>query len=207
MKKTIGFVLAVAVTAAVMAPAVCAQDYYYKKAVTVDSSAKAAAEELTGERDVYAERDSKTGFWLIGGGAMVNRLPLSASEFTLPMLYFAYESIYKKAMGPFDFSWSIGFYDLMPEIEAAVFLPMKPFDLRISVGGYYDFIIGGHAGMLLKTGIVLNKYAQFDLLFVPFGTQPTISYSELLKTGNKVDYDGTNGLKFPLFGALVSIRI
>lgn len=204
MKKFIVCVLAVAVTAAVMAPAVLAQEYYYKKAVTVDPVIPVPE---TAERDVYAERDSRTGFWLIGAGAMVNRLPLSASEFTLPLIYFAYESIYKKMMGPFDFSWCIGLYDLIPEIEFAVIMPMKPFDFRVSVGGYYDFIIGGHAGMLLKTGIILNKYVQFDLMFVPIGSQPTISYSELLETGNKVDYDGTNGLKFPIFGALLSIRI
>jgi hypothetical protein len=198
MKKLIVKVLAVAVTAAVLAPAVMAQDYYYKKA---------AVSESIQDRDVYAERDTKTGFWIVGAGAMVNRLPLSASEFTLPMIYFAYESIYKKMLGAFDFSWSIGFYDLMPEIEFAVIMPMKPFDLRVSVGGYYDMILGGHAGMLMKTGIILNKYVQFDVLLIPFGTQPTISYQELITTGKKVEYDGTNGLKFPVFGALLSIRI
>jgi hypothetical protein len=75
------------------------------------------------------------------------------------------------------------------------------------VGGYYDMILGGHAGMLMKTGIILNKYVQFDVLLIPFGTQPTISYQELITTGKKVEYDGTNGLKFPVFGALLSIRI
>ena len=72
---------------------------------------------------------------------MVNRMPISASEYTLPIAFFAYESIYKKMLGPFDFSWSIGFYDLMPEIEFSAILPLKPFDLRVSAGAYYDFII------------------------------------------------------------------
>ena len=203
MKNLILKVLAVAVTTAVLAPAATAQDYYYKKAVTVDSIPVPEIQ----DRDVYAERDTRTGFWLIGAGAMVNRLPLSASDYTLPMFYFAYESIYKKMINPFDFSWSIGFYDLMPEIEFAVIMPMKPFDFRLSVGGYYDLIFGGHAGMLVKTGIILNKCVQFDVLLIPFGTQPTVSYSESLKQGRIVLNDGNHGLKFPVFGALISMRI
>jgi hypothetical protein len=203
MKNLILKVLAIAVTAAVLAPAVTAQDYYYKKATAVETVQATD----TQERDIYAEKESKTGFWLVGAGAMVNKLPLTAADFTLPMIYFSYESVYKKMLGPLDFAWSLGFYDLMPELEFAVSMPMKPFDLRLSVGGYYDLVIGGAGGMLVKMGVVLNKTVQFDVLLIPIGTQPTISYSELLSTGKKVNYDGTNGLKFPIFGALLSMRI
>ena len=202
MKKIIIVLLVLASVSAAGVPA-AAQDYYYRKAVTVDPAMPTP--EIT-DRDLYAERDTRTGFWLLGAGAMVNRLPLSASEYTLPMVYFAYESIYKKMMGTLDFSWSIGFYDLMPEIEFAVILPMKPFDLRLSGGGYYDLIIGGSAGTLWKLGVILNKYVQFDMLIIPFGTQPAVSYSESLKQHRIVNNDGNHGLKFPVFGAMLSTR-
>jgi hypothetical protein len=201
MKKMILVVLVLAAAAA-CAPAM-AEDYYYKKTVAVDPAVQAPD---TAERDLYAERDTKTGFWLFGAGAMVNRLPLSASEYTLPMVYFAYESIYKKMMGSLDFSWSIGFYDLMPEIEFGAILPMKPFDLRLSGGGYYDLILGGSAGTLWKLGIILNKAVQFDVLIIPFGTQPAVSYSESLKQHHIVNNDGQHGLKFPVYGAMLSTR-
>lgn len=205
MKKLIVMVIAAAVTAAVFAPAVMAEDFYYKKAAVNDDM----ADLVKAEKDVYAEKDSKTGFWLIGAGAAVDRLPLTAAKFSLPMFYFAYESIYKKMLGTLDFSWSIGFYDLMPELEFAVLMPMKPFDIRISAGGYYDLIIGGAAGMLVKLGVILNKTVQFDLLMIPIGTQPTISYQDLISTGKKIDVSeaANNGLKFPIFGVLLSIRI
>lgn len=157
--------------------------------------------------NLYDERESRTGFWILGGGAAVNKLPVSASEYTLPLVFFAYESIQKKAIGDLDFSWSIGFYDLMPEIEAAVTMPLKPFDLRVSAGAYYDFIIGGHAGLLLKFGVIMNKYLGVDVLFIPIGTQPEVSYSESLKQGRIVLNDGEHGLDFPLFGLLLSVRM
>ncbi len=157
--------------------------------------------------NLYDERESRTGFWIIGGGAAVNRLPVSASEYTLPLIFFAYESIHKKAIGDLDFSWSIGFYDLMPEIEAAVTMPLKPFDLRVSAGAYYDFIIGGHGGLLLKFGVVMNKYLGIDVLLIPIGTQPAVSYSESLKQQKIVMNDGEHGLDFPLYGLLLSVRM
>ena len=157
--------------------------------------------------NLYDERESRTGFWILGGGAAVNRLPVSASQYTLPLVFFAYESIQKKAIGELDFSWSIGFYDLMPEIEAAVTMPLKPFDLRVSAGAYYDFIIGGHAGLLLKFGIIMNKYLGIDVMLIPIGTQPEVSYSESLRQQRIVLNDGEHGLDFPLFGLLLSVRM
>lgn len=177
-----------------------ATDYYYKKVITVPTPEIASS-------DDYAERENKTNFWIIGGGAMVEKLPLAIAEYTLPIIFVAYENIHKKSIGGLDFSWSIGFYDLMPEIEFAITIPVKPFDIRISTGGYYDFIIGGHTGLLVKSGIILNKRIGLDVILVPIGTQPTVSYSQSLKQKKFVENDGTHGLDFPIMGVLISFRL
>ncbi|PKL92034.1 MAG: hypothetical protein CVV21_04615 [Candidatus Goldiibacteriota bacterium HGW-Goldbacteria-1] len=158
------------------------------------------------ERDIYAEKEDKTGFWVIGAGGAVNSLPLASSKFTLPLIYVAYEGVNKKALGIFDASWSFGLYDFMPEAEIALILPVKPIDFRLSVGAYYDIIIGGHAGVLVKAGAILNKTYSFDLMVIPIGTQPSVSYSESLSQQKIVENDGNHGLEFPVFGVLTSIR-
>ncbi|MCX7698595.1 MAG: hypothetical protein N2114_03920 [Candidatus Goldbacteria bacterium] len=175
------------------------EGYYYKKAVTVP------APEI--ENDEYTAREGRTYFWIVGGGAMVEKLPISAAKYTLPIIFVAYESIYKKSISALDFSWSIGFYDLMPEIEFAVTVPLKPFDIKLSAGGYYDLIIGGHAGLLTKVGIIINKTIGFDVILVPIGTQPTVSYSESLKKQKIIENDGQHGLDFPIMGMMFSVRI
>ena len=192
--------LALAVVTFLFQNSLLAQDYYYKKVVTVPTP------EIFSPDD-YAERENKTYFWIIGGGCMVEKLPLSAAEYILPMFFVAYESIHKKSIGDFDFSWSMGFYDLMPEIEFALTIPVKPFDIRISAGGYYDFIIGGHAGLLTKAGLILNKRIGMDVIFIPIGTQPTVSYSQSLKANKIIENDGEHGLDFPVMGVLFSFRI
>jgi len=189
--------VAVAVAVVVMAAGmVCAEGYYYKQGLEQENT----------EVDSYDVKDSKTGFWILGGGLMVGSLPLSQSETNLPMVFFAYESIHKKMLGSMDFSWSIGFYDLMPEVEFAAIMPVKPFDVRIAVGGYYDFIIGGHAGMFFKAGMIINKLVGVDLVMIPIGTQPSVSYQDSIEQGEIVPYDGENGLDFPIYGLLVSLR-
>jgi hypothetical protein len=161
---------------------------------------------LAGWKEEYDRRSGRTGFWILGAGAAVDKLPIAASKYTLPMVFFAYESIHKKALGELDFSWSFGLYDLMPEFELAVIIPVKPFDFRVSVGGYYDFWLGGHGGLLVKAGVILNKTVGLDIMLIPYGTQPSVSYSETLNKGYVVENDGDHGLEFPLFGVLLSTR-
>jgi hypothetical protein len=177
-----------------------AEDYYYKKVLTVPTP------EIPNQ-DEYVVRENRTNFWIIGAGAMVEKLPISIAEYTLPLIFVAYENIHKKSIGDFDFSWAIGFYDLIPELEFALTVPLKPFDIKISFGGYYDFIIGGNTGMLVKGGIIVNKTIGMDLIWIPIGTQPTVSYSQSLKQKKFVENDGSHGLNFPIMGVLVSYRI
>ena len=182
-----------------MVSGVKAEEYNYKRTIVQSSTVE--------NEDPYEARASRTGYWIVGGGAAVNKMPISASKFTLPLAYVAYESINKKSIGDFDFSWSFGLYDLMPEIEFGLIIPAKPFDFRLSVGAFYDVIIGGTLGMLCKAGVIINKSVQFDLMFIPIGTQPTISYSESLAQQHIVENDGDHGLEFPVFGVLIGFRI
>lgn len=199
MKKLNVVVLTALVLTAGMAANVKAEDYNYKR--TIAQAAPADSD------DPYEARASKTGYWILGGGAAVNSLPISASKFTLPLVYVAYESISKKSLGDFDSSWSFGLYDLMPEIEFGMTIPAKPFDFRFSAGGFYDVIIGGMFGVLCKAGVIINKSVEFDLMFIPIGSQPTVSYSESLAQQHIVENDGSHGLKFPVFGVLLGFRI
>ena len=97
-----------------------------------------------------------TALLALTGGAAVNSLPISASKFTLPLVYVAYEAISKKSLGDFDSSWSFGLYDLM---------------------------------------------------FIPIGSQPTVSYSEFLAKQHIVTNDGSHGLNFSVFGVLLGFRL
>jgi hypothetical protein len=199
MKKRIATAV-MAVTALVFtATALFAQGYNYKSVLKEEKSQGALL-------DQYDENAKKNGMWIIGAGAAINRLPVAASEFTLPLFYFGYEALQKKALGEMDYSWCFGFYDFMPSVEFAAYINAKPFDFRFSAGGYYDLIIGGSAGVVCKAGVVINKSVGFDVLMIPVGTQPSVSYSESLKTGKVVENDGSHGLEFPVYGVMVNFR-
>ncbi len=200
--KILGMVLGAAI---VLSSAVMAENGYYQ--APGYNNARGAVLDVTRGIDEYDARANKTGYWVVGVGAAVNSLPLSASKFTLPLLYVGYESINRKSIGDMDMAWAFGLYDLMPEIEFAVMIPAKPFDFRISAGGFYDVIIGGTVGVIAKAGVIINKSMQFDLVFIPIGTQPTVSYSESLAQQHIVMNDGKHGLDFPVFGVQVSYRM
>jgi hypothetical protein len=201
MKKLLIVAAAVIFSAVMGAQALRADDPGYGR----KTMQQVAAGEGDAE-DLYQERASRTGFWMFGAGAAVNSMPISASKFTLPLVYLGYESIEKKALGDYDFSWAFGLYDLMPEVELGMIIPAKPFDFRFSAGGFYDVIIGGTLGVLLKAGVIINKAMEFDLMFIPIGTQPSVSYSESLAQQHIVMNDGKHGLDFPVYGILVGYR-
>lgn len=197
MKKILA-ILAVAMAMAVQA---YAEGYNYKSLVTEEKTTPAAA-----KGDQYDEMAKKNGYWILGAGAAINKLPVAASEYTLPLVYLGYEALQKKALGDLDFAWCFGFYDFMPSIEFAAYINAKPFDFRFSAGGYYDLIFGGSAGLVCKAGVVINKGLSFDVLVIPVGTQPEISYSESMKQGKFVKNDGDAGLDYPVYGVMLNMR-
>jgi hypothetical protein len=147
--------------------------------------------------------------WGFGGGITVSSLPVASSEFKMPMtqLYYdyAFGSSIASGNGIFRPGLSVGLYGLngfvpIPEAELlALINEEEDLSLRLGLGGFYDILIGGHSGISLKLGVIINKEYQFDIISVPKGNPPVKPYSELVD-------GGPEDIKTPYFGILFSWR-
>ena len=147
--------------------------------------------------------------WGFGGGITVSSLPVASSEFKMPMTQLYYDYAFGNGIGSgsgiFTPGLSVGVYGLngfvpVPEVELLGLINEgEDLSLRLGLGGFYDILIGGHSGVSLKLGVVLNQEYQFDIISVPKGNPPVKPYSELID-------GGPEKITTPYFGILFSWR-
>lgn len=147
--------------------------------------------------------------WGFGAGLTVGSLPVATSDFKMPITTLFYDytltnvnSFWNGFVKP---GFSVGLYGLngfvpIPETELyAMVNEGEDLSLRLGVGGFYDILIGGHSGLTLKAGVVINQDYQVDIISVPSAKQPVKPYSEIVD-------GGPENIKTPYFGLVFSWR-
>ena len=147
--------------------------------------------------------------WGFGAGLTVGSLPVATSDFKMPITTLFYDytltnvnSFWNGFVKP---GFSVGLYGLngfvpIPETELyAMVNDSEDLSLRLGVGGFYDILIGGHSGLTLKAGVVVNQDYQIDIISVPTAKQPVKPYSEIVD-------GGPENIKTPYFGLVFSWR-
>ena len=166
------------------------------------------------------ERTWTKSHWGWGVGGVVNRLPIAVSTFNVPLQYICYEHTFgDNPEAPFKTSVSPGLYGFygvfpVPSLESSIIYDPGPVGGRLSVGAFYDILVGGHWGMSVKLGSIIHRKYELDLVLVPVGEEhPRVIYSELLDARklkeNKQDPEtGEWGqtIEFPYYGLLFTVH-
>jgi hypothetical protein len=109
-----------------------------------------------------------------------------------------------------------GFYLLLPipQVSANMYFGSEENTIqgKLGVGGFYDVSVGGHAGLMVKTGVILKNRFDISFLVVPTGTDSEESYGKLLGLDSEQEAsenyrrNGNQHVVMPYYGMLVSIR-
>jgi hypothetical protein len=122
--------------------------------------------------------------WEVGG--VFSEFPVSKaidSGFAILMSHGYYSWDLGPSGGFVQPSLSVGAYGFqlllpVPEISLDATLGAPGQDLRgkISVGGFYDMFVGGHAGLTLSGGLLIKDRFNINLIMVPFGKDADRDY-------------------------------
>jgi len=147
--------------------------------------------------------------FVVGGGGVSNDWPVATADLKFGMGQIAWErfiSDYQR--GLMKYSWEMGSYfmDLkapVPYVQGNYYIGEYPFYMKLSVGTGAEVIVGGHAMIYGKLGLEIGELLEMSLLFVPVGTQPKVSYSDLTTKEGEAGYTPIN---FPYVGFLVTLK-
>lgn len=91
----------------------------------------------------------------------------------------------------------------IPYIQLNTYLGSYPFYLKLAAGAGAEVILGGHMMAYGKVGFEIGEVLDISLLFVPVGTQPKISYTDLRTPQGEPGYAE---IIFPYVGFLVTLK-
>lgn|GEM_PF-2957651 len=162
------------------------------------------------------ERKKSSWGWEVGG--VFNEFPVSKaidSGFAILMSH-GYYSWYLGDGGNFvQPSLSLGAYGFqlllpVPEISLGATLGSPGQDLRgkVSVGGFYDMFVGGHAGLTVSGGLLIKDRFTVNLFMVPFGKDADRDYLYMAGTRDK-EVPCTKDdpcVEMPYFGIFVGMQ-
>jgi hypothetical protein len=157
---------------------------------------------------------------MFGVGLCVDQIPVSMASLTIPLSYFAYERQFADPTNLLRGGLEIGlfgFYGILPipEIGTNFYIggENKTFQAKIGCNGFYDLFIGGHGGLAVKAGLLVNNRFDFDIMVVPPGlaSDSRRSYQEALGLESKAKADAYYAehhyhVKTPYFGLLIGLR-
>jgi hypothetical protein len=155
-----------------------------------------------------------------GIGLAVDNIPVSMASLVIPLSCVSYEHQFanpkNKLRGGVELG-AYGFYFVLPIPEVGTNMYIGGEDQavqgKIGLTGFYDLFVGGHGGLGVKAGIILNNRFDFDILIVPpkMASDSKRSYQEALglESKDKADaYYAEHGyhVKTPYFALLACVR-
>ncbi len=155
-----------------------------------------------------------------GIGLVTSDLPISEADLRLVITSFYYDYCFMNPMSKFRTSIELGVYGFygilpIPELGANLYIGSEDQDIhyKIGVGGFYDISVGGHAGLMIKPGLIIKNRFDISLFIVPTGTDSKKSYAQFLGMESKADakeaYEkqGDQFVVMPYYGLMFTIRL
>ena len=122
--------------------------------------------------------------WGFGVGGVANRIPLSLSTFSVLMSQVWYSYTLGDPNADSRFTTTLGAYGFqlilpIPRFSVEYYLGKENQDMQLKagLGGFYDLVIGGHAGLVTELGIVIANRVDISLFAVPIGIDSVRSYT------------------------------
>jgi len=89
--------------------------------------------------------------------------------------------------------------------------PGSDIKAKLGVGGFYDLWVGGHAGLIIKPGVVFADRFETTFLIVPTGSDSERSYGEALGLETKEEADEFyekhgQRVMMPYYGLMLTVK-
>lgn len=156
----------------------------------------------------------------LGFGMVTSDLPISEADLRLMITTVNYDYCFMNPMKKFRTSLEIGLYGFygilpIPELGANLYIGSEDQDIhyKIGVGGFYDISVGGHAGLMVKPGIIIKNRFDVSFFIVPTGLDSEKSYAQFLglqsKDEAKEEYKKHDNqhVIMPYYGLMFTIRL
>ena len=142
---------------------------------------------------------------VVGGGGVANDFPIINSEFKFFMATVAWEyfySDYQRGLTKYSSEVGINLMNMFlpsPYLQFNAYAGTYPFYGKLSLGVIGEVFLGGHFGVFLRAGMEVNSIYEFNLIMIFMGTQPNISYTDLVTAKGEPGYVP---IDFPYYGAV-----
>ena len=178
---------------------------------------------------VYSQDDNGASqtHWGFSVGGVANKIPLSLSTFNVLMsqIWYSYtlgdpnaDSRIATSLGAYGFSLVLP----VPKVSVEYYLGREDQDIQFKggLGGFYDLVVGGHAGLVTELGIVIANKVDVSAFVVPIGLDSVRSYGEFMgfisEEEAKKEYEANKGkgflcekgcnVVFPYYGFTAGLR-
>ncbi len=155
----------------------------------------------------------------IGIGYVTSHIPLADAELKILLTQLNYDYSFMDPHKNFRTSVEtgiIGFWGILPipQVGANLYIGSEDKDIQAKVGinGFYDISVGGHAGFMIKTGVVIKNRFDVSLFTVPAGSDANSSYAEFLGMESKeeaeANYEKNKAhVIMPYYGLMFTVRL
>jgi hypothetical protein len=125
--------------------------------------------------------------WGFGVGGVANRIPLALSTFNVLMSQIWYSYTLGDPNAESRFATSVGAYGFLlimpvPKVSIEYYLGKEDqgIQFKTALSGFYDIVVGGHAGLAAEVGMVIVNKFDISLFVVPAGTDSVTSYGQFI---------------------------
>lgn len=162
--------------------------------------------------------NSKSFYWGWNVGGVVTELPISMaidSGFAVMMADVYYAKYLTPTNSSFRAAMALGLYGfqvLLPVPRAGIDMtigrPNDDIQFKAYVGGLYDLVVGGHAGLDIGLGLLFANRFNVAFHIVPIGTDSKRNY-QYMKGSSDVDGGCTKDdpcVEMPYFGIFAGMQ-
>lgn len=147
--------------------------------------------------------------FVLGVGGAADSFPIANATTKFLIVQLGWEHFWSRYQrNLFKHSMEMGFNLLngflpTPYFQYNAYFGAPPFYGKVGLGFLSEVFVGGHIGGYVRLGIEVLEVIEFNIVIVPFGTDPGVSYVD----GTPKGQPGYIPINFPYFGAFLAYKI
>jgi len=174
------------------------------------------------ENQIYSGREylrfskvTAPGRLNLGLGGVASEFPVENAQFKMMMFQVSYEHYFSSIQrGSFKWSPEVGLFMMQgilptPFVDVNAYVGKFPLYAKFGVGGYYEFIKGGHGALFFNAGCEVNQILEIRYMIIATGSQPKLSYvqyqGKYIEKGEP-NYDKVD-ITFPVMGVFFTAKL
>lgn len=187
------------------------RDAFQKAGYGFEDYLEAYRKNLMSTADYAAyKKGFQQNYYNIGLGGVADSWPVASAAYKFLLGKGSWERFWSPYQrDTFKFSTDAGLFLMnifapVPFFQLNAYVGKYPYYFKLGAGAHAEVILGGHFGAFVQFGLEIQELLDFSLIMVPFGTQPSVSYTDLQSRPGDAGY--TN-IVFPYAGFLVTYKL